>query len=602
MSDINQLPQWDLTPYFDSLTSERFTAAYNRVIEQISDLTLDFDKHGIGHIVVTTLTTDMVAVYESVALKFDQLELELRLVDAYVYGHIATDSTNAVAQGIASSLRGQSVALQTLNVRWIAWLGCLDTDRLKAHSKLATLYSYPIELAKIGAKHQMSGPEEELSAQLRLSGTSAWSRLHSDITSQMTVKLSTGDTPMAMVRVLSSDADPHVRKEAYDAELAAWPSVSLSLAAAMNGIKHETNVLATRRGWENPLDEALWGNAIDRETLDAMLAAAKDAFVDFRRYMQAKAKLLGYEGGLHWHDLFAPIGADSSQWSWPVAKKFVVTHFDSFSPRLGDFARTAFADNWVDAQPRPGKEGGAFCMGTLPGESRILQNYNPSFDAVSTLAHELGHGYHNLCLKDRPPTISGTPMTLAETASIFCETIIKNAALRHVSDNEQLSILEASLQGQCQVVVDIVSRFTLEQSVLEQRNARELSVDELCKLMAEAQEATYGDGLSERRHNYMWAAKGHYYGSTYYNYPYMFGLLFGLGLYAIYQNEPTTFVERYDDLLSSTGMGDAATLAARFGVNIRDRAFWDASFDVIRSDINVFVAIADKAATAGNAI
>lgn len=595
MSNENELPHWDLTPYYPSLTSETFKAAYQQVLIQIGALTERFDLYQIGSSTDTVVTDETVQIYEELAQAFDTLELVNNLVSSYVYGHISTDTTNELAQGIASELRGQSVALQTLAVRWVAWLGSIDTETLKSKSELAKLYAYPLEQAKVGAQHQMTSPEEELAAQLSLSGTAAWGRLHSDMTSQLTVAVGDQKLPMAMVRVLSSDADAKVRRDAYDAELATWPTVALPLAAAMNGIKHETNVLATRRGWADPLDEAVWENGIDRATLGAMLDAANAAFPDFRRYMQAKAKLLGYDGGLHWFDMFAPVGAESSKWSWSVAKEFVATHFDSFTPRLGEFARRAFTENWIDAEPRPGKEGGAFCMGMVPGESRILQNYNPSFDAVSTLAHELGHGYHNLCLEHRPPTIAGTPMTLAETASIFCETIIKNAALDGAPANEQLSILEASLQGQCQVVVDISSRFLFEQSVLEQRKMRELSVDELCGIMAKAQDDTYGDGLSEHRHNYMWAVKGHYYGATYYNYPYMFGLLFGLGLYACYHKTPDTFVAGYDDLLSSTGMGDAATLAERFGVDIRSRAFWDASFDVIRADIDRFVALAETA-------
>ncbi|MBC7805879.1 MAG: oligoendopeptidase F, partial [Akkermansiaceae bacterium] len=215
-----------------------------------------------------------------------------------------------------------------------------------------------------------------------------------------------------------------------------------------------------------------------------------------------------------------------------------------------------------------------------------------SFDSVSTLAHELGHGYHNLCLADRTPLQSGTPMTLAETASIFCETIVKEAVLKTAGEAEQVAILEASLQGQCQVVVDITSRFQFEEAVFERRRERELSVEEFCALMTDAQKDTYGDGLDETRmHPFMWAVKGHYYGSTFYNFPYMFGLLFGLGLYAQYQVEGESFRPRYDELLSRTGMSDAATLADGFGINIRDEAFWKSSLDLIGQDIEKFVAL-----------
>jgi oligoendopeptidase F len=182
-------------------------------------------------------------------------------------------------------------------------------------------------------------------------------------------------------------------------------------------------------------------------------------------------------------------------------------------------------------------------------------------------------------------------MTLAETASIFCETIIRHAALHNADTQEQLAILEASLQGSCMVVVDITSRFLFEQRVFEKRQQRELSVDELNDLMLEAQRETYGDGLDGAYlHPYMWAMKPHYYstGRSFYNYPYMFGLLFGLGLYARYQQDPEAFKQGYDDLLSSTGMADAATLASRFGIDLRTEDFWGASLEIIRQDIDQF--------------
>jgi oligoendopeptidase F len=189
-------------------------------------------------------------------------------------------------------------------------------------------------------------------------------------------------------------------------------------------------------------------------------------------------------------------------------------------------------------------------------------------------------------------------MTLAETASIFCETIIRQAALDKADRQESITILEASIQGSCQVVVDIISRFLFEQRVFTKRQQRELSVDELNNLMLEAQRETYGDGLDQSLlHPYMWAVKGHYYstGLSFYNYPYMFGLLFGLGLYAQYQQDPETFRRGYDDLLSSTGLADAATLARRFGIDLHTEAFWQSSLDIVRADIDRFVQLTNQA-------
>ena len=228
-------------------------------------------------------------------------------------------------------------------------------------------------------------------------------------------------------------------------------------------------------------------------------------------------------------------------------------------------------------------------MWLLGDESRILANYSPGYDGVTTLAHELGHAYHNLNEAGLTPLQRRTPMILAETASTFCETLVKEAALVDAEPGERIYILEQSAQGACQVVVDILSRFDFEQSLFAGRREREISIGELNRLMLTAQEATYGDALaSEERHPYMWAVKGHYYSAdlSYYNYPYLFGLLFGLGLYAIYRNEPATFPDRYDALLASTGRASAADLAATFDIDLRDPGFWRSSLAVIRDDID----------------
>jgi oligoendopeptidase F len=225
-------------------------------------------------------------------------------------------------------------------------------------------------------------------------------------------------------------------------------------------------------------------------------------------------------------------------------------------------------------------------------ESRILANYTPAYGGVSTLAHELGHGYHNVQMAARTQVQKRTPMTLAETASIFCETIVRDGALREAEGvpEAQLEILEGSLQTAFGVSVDILSRFLFESRLLERRRQRELSVGELCDLMLDAQHETYGDGLDgDSLHPYMWAMKPHYYSvASFYNFPYTFGLLFGLGLYTRYRQDPDEFRSGYDELLSSTGLADAATLAARFGIDVRAPEFWRSSLDLVRADIDRF--------------
>ena len=226
-------------------------------------------------------------------------------------------------------------------------------------------------------------------------------------------------------------------------------------------------------------------------------------------------------------------------------------------------------------------------------QSRVLANFDGSFDQLSTLAHELGHAFHNECQVGLTMLQRRTPMTLAETASIFNESLVQEAALKAAgSPEEVLAILETSLIGSSQVIVDIYSRFVFERKVFERRREAELSADDFCEIMRQAQLETYGDGLDPAHlHTYMWAWKPHYYsaGLSYYNYPYAFGLLFGLGLYAEYERRGADFVADYEALLRATGSGTAADLASRFGIDLRRPEFWRGSMAVIEKQVERYL-------------
>jgi len=394
---------------------------------------------------------------------------------------------------------------------------------------------------------------------------------------------------MSVVRGLATDPDAARREAAYRAELVAWDTVTVPLATALNAFKGETNVLNRRRGWTDSLDPALEGNGVSQEILDAMQEAVQASLPHWHRYLRAKARLLGHADGLPWWDLIAPVGRPK-RFTWPDATAAVHDAFATYSGRLAGLVDTAVAESWIDAEPRAGKVGGAYCMSVTDGVSRVLCNFDGSFDALQTLAHELGHAYHNLNLGDRTPMQRNTPMALAETASIFCETIMVQAGLAVVGDDVdgQLALLDSDLSNACQVVVDIHSRFAFERALSAEREQGVLSVERLRELMLDAQLGAYGDGLDPAtRHPDMWAVKGHYY-TAYYNWPYTFGLLFGIGLYAEFQRDPDRFRQGYDDLLSATGLGDAATLAARFGIDVADTAFWASSLQVLTERIDEF--------------
>lgn len=600
-AEASTLPHWDMSVVYPDITSPEFDEGMAAAFAHLDELVQRFDALGIDRQDGAAVDDETVAALEEIIDRFNVVLDETTTISAYIYAFVSTDSRNTTAQARLSEFDQQMVKLSQLSIRLTAWLGSVDVEALIQRSEAAREHAFMLRYAKQSAEHLMSPTEEALAAEMNVTGGNAWGKLQDNVTAQLSVPIELRgehqELPMSMIRNLAYERDRDVRRTGYEAELAAWERVSVPLAAALNSIKGETNLLTAKRGWSSALDAAVFHNHMDRESLDAMMQAAHESFPDFRRYLRAKAKLLGLNA-LTWYDLFAPVG-ESREWSYEEGRRFIIEQFGTYSDKLSRFAERAYNEQWIDAEPRPGKTTGGYCMPLRNDESRVFVNFQPAFDGVSTIAHELGHAYHNLCEASRTMLQRDTPMPLAETASIFCETIIRNAGLRQAADGERLGILEASLQGDCQVVVDITSRFLFESRLFEQRRQRELSVEELNELMLQAQRDTYGDGLDGSvLHPYMWAAKGHYYstGRFFYNYPYMFGLLFGLGLYARYESDPNGFRQGYDDLLASTGSEDAATLAARFGIDLRSPEFWRSSLDVIRRDIDQFVELVEQQA------
>jgi oligoendopeptidase F len=587
------LPQWDMTSIFPSLESEEFNAEFASALGAIGGLGALFDTYEVRRRVAGTADAAFVAQVEDVLIQVNALRERLRTLGSYINCFVTSDARDETAKAYLSQYETQGVQLSQLESRLVAWLGSCDIDALLKASSLARDHEFFIRRAAYLEKHQMSEAEENLASALRPMGLGGWANLHGNVSALLTAKVQIRgeikELPMSAVRALASDEDRAVRQSAFEAELKAWETVSVPLAAALNGIKGYQRTVRERRGYVDDVEPTLLANSIDRDTLEAMQHACSQSFPDFQRYMNAKARALGVEK-LAWYDITAPLGKAGSTWSWPETEAFIEENFGHYSPQLAEFARRSFRERWIDAEPHVGKAGGAYCTSIRPGESRVLMNFDGSFTSVSTLAHELGHGYHNLTLARRTSLQRSIPNTLAETASIFCETLVFEAAVAKADRDEQIALLDNALERNLMVVVDIHSRFLFEQGVFEKRGTRDLTVSEFSELMTNAQRATYGDSL-ESLHPYMWAVKGHYYGPTFYNYPYTFGLLIGLGLYACYQRDPEGFRGQYDEFLSLAGMADAKTLARHFGLDIGDPAFWNSSLDIIRGQIAEFEAL-----------
>ena len=477
-----------------------------------------------------------------------------------------------------------------------------NLDDLIQSSELLKEHDFFLKEIKKETQYLLSEKEEVLISKMQNTGSRAWANLQNMLASTLLVDINIDgedkQLPLPVVRNLAHDKDPAIRKKAYEAELESYKKIEESSAASLNGIKGEVITTSELRGFESPLEETLFNSRMDKETLDAMLTAMREFLPAFHKYYRKKAELLGHENGLPFYDIFAPMGEVNRSFTYEEAMDYIIENFRTFSDKLADYTQNAYDKNWLDIEPREGKRGGAFCSNLHAiGESRILSNFNGSFSNMTTLAHELGHGYHGFNLKDETVLNAGYPMPIAETASIFCETIVVNAALKEASDEEALSILESSISDAGQVIVDIMSRYIFETELFQRRKTHALSVNELKEIMLDAQKQAFGNGLDHNvLHPYMWVNKTHYYsaGRNFYNFPYAFGLLFSKGLYAEYLNSGEEFVSNYDDLLNATGKNNIVDVAKRMDIDVRDPEFFRNSLRLIEKDIEKFIELASK--------
>ena len=504
----------------------------------------------------------------------------------------AADTTDADAgsqMGRILALYSEIAGPQAAFEQWASSLPNLM--ELVDSDEVLKQYSFLFANMLENSSHLLPQIGEQIMAKMELSGGSAWSDLQSYVTSTVPVSYRDQVTNLSAIRNLAYDPDPQVRKDAYEAEIACYKQIEAPVAFALNSIKLETLTDCALRGYGTPLDRTLKKSHMSKKTLEAMLGAMQEYMPKFRQYLRAKGKALGHQNGLPWYDLFAPMGGSSTKLTAQDARDYLVKVFSGFDQELSNMVARAFDEEWIDFYPRSGKSGGAFCAGVRAiGQSRVLTNFDGSFSDVVTLAHELGHAFHNQCICGHRSLNQDYSMPLAETASTFNECVVMASAIRDAKDsNEKLALIESQLQDATQIICDIYSRYLFEASVFERRPTEFMHADTLCQIMTQAQADSYGDGLdAECMHPYMWVCKSHYYGPTFYNFPYAFGGLFARGLYAKYEQEGAGFVERYKKLLYTTTVACAEDVAKVADIDLTDRAFWRGGLQMIADQIDLF--------------
>ena len=619
-------PRWSLDSIFPGFDSTEYQAAKKR----LGELAAANLKHMES--VPATNASGASCAFETwleTALELEnESDIYARTLSSYCHAIYSTDTGDKRAMSELNSVDEIALPFAKAGALFLNALASHETEvrtLIVSNPAIAKL-SFYLEDALFWQKKQMSAAEEDLAADLARSGADAWGRLQEQLTSSADCpwEAPAGDSPsvrktLVELRAMAFDKDPAVREKAYRKELEVCESIGIPVAAALNGIKGTAIALNARRHWAGtesgpgaesvssggpsllPLSPALEKSVcqgrLSHKALAALIAAMEESLPKWRDYLKAKARLLG-KSSLSFYDLFAPVGGHFPEYTWDQVRTTVIDNFTSFSPRMGEFARRAFDSSWIDAESRNGKVSGAYCTDMpLVKETRVLCNFDGSFNTVTTIAHELGHAFHSDVVKDLSSLQQDYPITLAETASIFAETVVFETELEKASCDAKLGLLEVHLQDGCQIIVDILSRFYFEESVFAERKDAELTVDDLCDLMTDAQKRTYGDALDPSLlHPYMWLVKVHYYSSdlAFYNFPYAFGQLFGIALYARYRKEGPAFAQTYEDILLETGRMDAVELTRRAGFDIESKEFWKSGINVFASQIDEFIALVDS--------
>ena len=572
---------WDLTPLYKGFDDPAFGADMAAMKQLVAEF--------------TAFSKELPDVEPVVGLRRG-VELLEKLADlGKLFGYANLRSATNTKDPEPGSYMGRIMAIRSgmaaPSAAFNAWVVQLpNLMELVRGDEYLKDYEYYFAGKVDSAKYQMSGEAESVMAKMGMSGGSAWGKLQSYLTSTVPVSYRGTTTNLSAIRNLAYDPNPQVRKDAYEAEIACYEAIKEPVAHALNAIKLETISQCQLRGYESPLDRTLLSSDMKRETLDAMLGAMDEYLPKFWQYLKAKAKALGHENGLPWYDLFAPLGEASTTFTTEDARDYLVKQFSTFDDQLTQMVARAFDEAWIDFYPRDGKRGGAFCSSIRTiGQSRILTNFDGMFTDVVTLAHELGHAFHNQCIREHRPLNHGYSMPLAETASTFNECVVMNAAIESAANrNERIALIESQLQDATQIICDIYSRYRFETMVFANREQKFMNADALCEFMKEAQKQSYGDGLDhDCLHPYMWVCKSHYYGPTFYNFPYAFGGLFARGLYAQYVKEGPSFVDKYKKLLYTTTIATAEDVAKVADIDLTDKAFWRGALQTIADQIDL---------------
>ncbi|MDQ0218222.1 M3 family oligoendopeptidase [Peribacillus cavernae] len=536
---------------------------------------------------------------------FAKTGTEMRQAGAFISCLEAQNTKDAKAHGLRAQVTQYSAAFQDALTKLDQKLVQLDEEFYQKILKTPPLdeLHYILNERRERARRKLSVEEESLINQLAVDGYHGWSQMYDTIVGSIKIPFKeNGEINQLSVGQAAnkfSDPDRNVRRGIFEAWENAWGEKSEVLARTLNHLVGFRLSIYEKRDWQNVLQEPLEINRMQKETLESMWEVIANNKEPLVKFLNRKAELLGVEK-LSWYDLDAPLPSSAAQnvMRYEDGAEFILKHFSKFGSRLAAFTKTAFEDSWIEAEDRQNKRPGGFCTGfPLNEQSRIFMTYSGTPSNVSTLAHELGHAFHSYALKDIHPLKRSYAMNVAETASTFAEMIVSDAAVKEAKDDaEKLALLEDKIQRTVALLMNIHARFLFETSFYEERKQGMVSAARLNEIMIEAQKEAYGDALAEY-HPSFWASKLHFYitGVPFYNFPYTFGFLFSLGIYAKALEEGEGFEEKYIALLQDTGSMTVEDLAKKhLKTDLTGKDFWVQAVGACLKDIEEFLELTDK--------
>ncbi|GIN38583.1 M3 family oligoendopeptidase [Heyndrickxia oleronia] len=584
---------WDLDVFFkDGSNSEEFRNFLDMIKEEIISFNNEVDNWDSIHVLhEETKFLELLKKLQTNSQMITQAGAFVSCLQA----QNTLDEKASELKGNVAELRAQLNTILTnfddklRRIEEDQWQQLLQNPEIK---ELAFVLNERRELAK----EKLPKEQEALVNSLSVDGYHGWGDMYDTLVSQVKIPFEENgeivELSVGQAHNKFSNPDRNVRATVFKNWEKAWDEKADMFATTLNHLAGFRLSLYKERGWDEVLKEPLSYNRMQKETLESMWQVISDYKKPLTDYLKRKAELLGIEK-LSWYDLDAPIGKVNTQFSYQEGAEFIIQHFGKFGDQLASFTKKAFEDSWIEAEDRAGKRPGGFCTSfPVSGQSRIFMTYSGTPSNVSTLAHELGHAFHSYALKNVHPLKRGYAMNVAETASTFAEMIVADASVKNAkSDKERLPLLEDKVQRSVALLMNIHSRFLFETRFYEERKKGIVSKKRLNELMLEAQKEAYGDGLEEY-HPLFWASKLHFFitGVPFYNFPYTFGYLFSLGIYAQAQKEGKGYEEKYMALLQDTGSMQVEDLALKhLNVDLTKRDFWEEGVKLCVKDVEEFL-------------